>query len=1176
MNGDGVLYPSTSFRQLSPTAGVAPIPAVAAQIPSMQVQSMNITGVLSSGGGSASPQGSLMTGSMMASMQGSNGHLEIDADMVRDLLAGVQAMRTSQRFLETQISSLSNGQRLVQDSLVELLEVSSPGSFDRKTRRRSSADAEASRSTRRSTWGMYSEARARKDSTGAVAVVAAVAPGAASDGTNSEETEEQTTPTAATRRGRRQRTTSSGWRKREMTGPRLLTPPQPSLPSPVAAAAPSIVPQPSGSDALGSPLPAGDFLSFGASPNVSTSTAGIPKEITSSAHAPHARVKLQRSSTNQSMMAVPQAVVLMDATPSMSLLDRHVRADLERARDLSPMDLAAAENPGELLQGIPTGEESSDGGERKMSRLMSGDMSPLGESWPMSIPMRQTLQGGNDKAGSMASLFNRGSMSTSASIGQDFESEKKRRRTCASDPDGLPLMLVDMVSSIILLHDLFVTPYVVVMDLSLQGPLKALAIVAACFWTLDFLLGFQTGFYVRGELNTKRRLIIGNYMKTWCFGNPALRLDAMVGDDQARTLKVVRLVKVFKTDSFDSAGGQVVRMVQLKPHESNRATGVEDSLRRVDLQSLCVLLVAFHRQTAESDTGSRWLDYSGLEDEPLSEQGLKYQYVTSYHWTLAQMTPGPIDIVASNTTEQVVNSILLILGLLFGSLIVSLCSGQVMQLIMAQREMTLTLQALERFLRQSAIGTSLAIKVKRQVFDRMAEERHITENDVHALNLLSATLRSQVICETRRPHLLTHALFRTWYGFDIGNFNMLCEKAVALQFLSPEDDLFLPEEDAAGCWVNIKGSLLYSQWPENSKVKDFTQKSLAAGAWLCEAGLWSHWIHVGRMEAVTSCQLLFIQADRLMSSVCEKKVVVSMMIKQYGRNFHLRIISSSPPFAAWPDDLHVPFTDMVDLVSKDVGMGLLKKALRLGTLNLPDEKRRALEEELRKEKCALQELPSGELQRIVAVVTLRLHRSPDSDQFLTILGKWVPGTSGVIATCELPGAKRGMGELPQKALQQVLDRHLYPFARFAQLTDITHETFTRESPKFGLCTQYLKTTHVGSLEAGGPPVELPGIRSKDQVESPISPRDIFIIKDGEEVVLYTWVNSSEFAYLNENQQMLAHWLGGLEERLQQWAQENGGSSSGRTTRLYVNGEPLAGDAIAVGQVLGAEPVFLDV
>eukprot|EP00971_Amphidinium_carterae_P264423 5245475-Amphidinium_carterae.1 len=41
----------------------------------------------------------------------------------------------------------------------------------------------------------------------------------------------------------------------------------------------------------------------------------------------------------------------------------------------------------------------------------------------------------------------------------------------------------------------------------------------------------------------------------------------------------------------------------------------------------------FIGRRVQSDTGEGWLDYL-VEGEPLSEQSFKYQYVTSFHWTV--------------------------------------------------------------------------------------------------------------------------------------------------------------------------------------------------------------------------------------------------------------------------------------------------------------------------------------------------------------------------------------------------------------------------------------------------------------------------------------------------------------------------------------------------------------
>ncbi len=50
---------------------------------------------------------------------------------------------------------------------------------------------------------------------------------------------------------------------------------------------------------------------------------------------------------------------------------------------------------------------------------------------------------------------------------------------------------------------------------------------------------------------------------------------------------------------------------------------------------------------------------------------------------------------------------------------------------------------------------------------------------------------------------------------------------------------------------------------------------------------------------------------------------VAMTTKDYGSNFYIRIVSAQPPYASYPDDLQVPFTEPGDLLSNDIGIGLI-------------------------------------------------------------------------------------------------------------------------------------------------------------------------------------------------------------------------------------------------------------
>ena len=76
----------------------------------------------------------------------------------------------------------------------------------------------------------------------------------------------------------------------------------------------------------------------------------------------------------------------------------------------------------------------------------------------------------------------------------------------------------------------------------------------------------------------------------------------------------------------------------------------------------------------ETDTGARWKNSEiGEEGENKHYNDLSdiYLYLTSFHWAMAQITLGAIELVASNSAERVFNIFLLFGGLLFSSTFVS-------------------------------------------------------------------------------------------------------------------------------------------------------------------------------------------------------------------------------------------------------------------------------------------------------------------------------------------------------------------------------------------------------------------------------------------------------------------------------------------------------------------------
>ena len=92
----------------------------------------------------------------------------------------------------------------------------------------------------------------------------------------------------------------------------------------------------------------------------------------------------------------------------------------------------------------------------------------------------------------------------------------------------------------------------------------------------------------------------------------------------------------------------------------------------------------------------------------LSEQ---YQYVTSLHWAMAQMTLGSIEIVSASTVERLVTISMMLIGLLVSSALVSSLSAAMVSFQMRRTEQNETMRILRQYLRQNKVDSSLSLCV---------------------------------------------------------------------------------------------------------------------------------------------------------------------------------------------------------------------------------------------------------------------------------------------------------------------------------------------------------------------------------------------------------------------------------------------------------------------------------
>jgi len=787
----------------------------------------------------------------------------------------------------------------------------------------------------------------------------------------------------------------------------------------------------------------------------------------------------------------------------------------------------------------------------------SVDSCDLPRGWPVTLAMRNGLDM-TQTPSKVTTLRKRSDGSSMLATGASFmgvehtnTTERKHKHQSwfrsATDSSWSLRALLFLLTLAVLLHDLVVNPYMMVWELKEENAWhQAVAWFIAVFWTFDLasILLFGESATSGGDLDevkhVSRRIriawsimivvvdwtgLLAESLARWAPGQNLRFLEHFA--NFLRCLKILRVTRLFRM--VDHSISRFIVTAELK----TITHCLKIILALLIYNHLVSCAWCFIGRKAPSDTGRRWLDIleRGCDDLSLdivceANLGEWPQYVVAFHWTWAQMTPGPISINAQNSAERLFNIAVLCIGIMFGSLIVSLISGQIMSLIIARREEVRKMDDLDRFLRQNNVASRLARRVRKQARARLNQEAPITEGEVEALAFLPTSLRLSLVRETRLHHIMKHPLFKTWAESSPSALHMLCDEAVHFVFLAAHDDLFLPGQEAFGAYTAVRGQLTYVQDPTTSKSRELSQVEVLPPAWICEAALWAEWWHVGRLEAVVPSHLLLVDSEGLLKTI-QRKQTIAQLTNHYAKAFHMRLTSAVPPHApAWPNDLVVPFTEeAAELLHQDVAMELYRWSKKQGLISLPPQEEARLEAELRDELCTLKRGDDGSLERIVAVVAIKLMRKDGC--ILVHLGK-VGADGKPQVVCKLPGSKRGHGELFKAALQRILDDDLHQFSYSMKFEGVEHNTTQTASPKYGMVTTYIRSVLSAHLEEWkGPELQTVPSSSARYDDCPVALPDLVVTSGGKgETSLYAWMSEHDMELVGDSlyKEELRAWL----------------------------------------------------
>ena len=231
---------------------------------------------------------------------------------------------------------------------------------------------------------------------------------------------------------------------------------------------------------------------------------------------------------------------------------------------------------------------------------------------------------------------------------------------------------------------------------------------------------------------------------------------------------------------------------------------------------------------ATADIGMSWMDTS-LESGRASfaESTRSYQYWTAMHWSMAQASvPG---LLAVNTWERVACVWLRLVDKIFNVALISALSVTMVGVTMTSKK-SVELRKLGQFLRTSGVTRRTALRVRKAAIKRLSQTDVVGEEQIPVVGQLSTGQRRELrfdMLGQRRPHVRRR---RRSQGGVLG-----------------------------ALWPTQS----FLQHPEVSFVEKFQEQDVEEDTWLCEAVLWTRWVHVGSCKSKCDSQVVLIQANLL-------------------------------------------------------------------------------------------------------------------------------------------------------------------------------------------------------------------------------------------------------------------------------------------------------------------------
>lgn len=732
----------------------------------------------------------------------------------------------------------------------------------------------------------------------------------------------------------------------------------------------------------------------------------------------------------------------------------------------------------------------------------------------------------------------------------------------ALHPDGYFRRVIDVAGFMVVTIEVITLPIAFAWELVMAAEWGV-----RIFWTIDTLLNVVTGHYTKDyHVEIRLRQSAWFYLSgwflfdlvvvccEWIFGALAPQRNHVL-QTIPRTLRLLRAMRQGKR--YDVIWQKMKLFVVSK--ELNL---VLDTLRLLTVIVLVNHVVAclwfwLGQQTLDaSDTGKSW-----LSDEHLQTDKFSYQYATSLHWAMTQVTPGSMEVFPNNSAERVYNIICLVGGLILSTSLIAALSSMMTQYRLSLQNYSRNEAMLQAYLSQEHVNQSLRYEIVQQAQTHMKVNKvRLKEQDIEFLKMASTEaqdkLRHFVVMKT----LSSHIFLNTLNAMDMASMRSFCKNAIESQHMEKGEHIFVEGIPAEGMYFVAHGHVQYTPGelaPEFLWADDDSRFSLQDGAWCAEVGLWAIWNYLGNLVAQEAVEMMSLSVDSLKKEAVRFPNTTLKIFQQYRTTFHSFL--NEPGCIRSDLSYAIDYYELISCIPREARMKLAEPVLdqlHMGVrgalaIGQSADDKMDLYREVEAGKCNVS-LIGEEVVRTVFVIVLRIRLGGDRRSMLVKMGEINIDGDGSYSTStagQLPGTKRTDQENLVAAANRLLNQDFSSVKDSCQINvsgEREHEVVLKSSEKYRIRTRYLRTILQAELEPdfshesvplnfGGVKVHTNFFQQRLRREATQHALRVLEEKDHATVILnkgkhgtkhdvYLWLTDSEFAALSGQDNLLAEWM----------------------------------------------------